>query len=65
MSSLVTVSPHLYMEALHVHWPVRKWFNSRSVGQSLAVVRWGPPLLHSWLRKSALFPLSRLINVHG
>jgi len=28
MSRLVTVSPHLYMEALRVPWPVRKRFNS-------------------------------------
>ena len=28
MSRLVTVSPHMYMEALRVPWPVRKRFNS-------------------------------------
>jgi len=31
---------------------------NNEVGQSLAVVRWGPQLLHSWLLKLIVSPLS-------
>ena len=44
--------PHLYTEALHVPWPVRKWFNSDH--------RWGPQLLRSWLLKLIASPLSTM-----
>ena len=46
------VSPHLYMEALHGMWGNGSTVTmNNEVGQSLAVVRWGPQLLHSWLLK--------------